>query len=71
MTKCERVGDLVKSIPWLVPFEIARVLFIAVRAPGALRGYTSALPALPTAFRHRRTIQRTAKKRQAQRGTPS
>ncbi len=71
MTKCERVWDLVKSIPWLVPFEIARVLFIAVRAPGALRGYTGALPALPIALRHRRTIQRTSKERQAQRGTPS
>jgi len=63
MAKCERLIDLLKALPWLVPFEIARFLFLIVRAPGALGGYVRVVPALPTALRHRRLIQTIARQR--------
>jgi GT2 family glycosyltransferase len=65
MTKCERAIDLVKGLPWLLPFEAARLLFLVVRAPGALRGYLGAASMLPTALRNRRVIQATAAQRQS------
>lgn len=64
MAKCEKAFDLLKALPWLLPFEAARLLFLTIKAPGALRGYLGAASMLPTAFRHRREIQTTAAQRQ-------
>jgi len=63
MAKCERVLDLVKALPWLLPFEAARILFLTIRAPGALRGYLRAASAMPTAIHHRKEIQMIARER--------
>jgi len=57
MAKCERFRDLLGALPWLVPFELARPLFLAWNAPGALRGYALAARGLPEALRQRRVIQ--------------
>jgi hypothetical protein len=57
MVKCERVRDLLGSLPWLLPFELARPFFLAWNAPGALRGYALAAQGLPEALRQRRVIQ--------------
>lgn len=57
MAKCERVSDLLRSLPWLVLFELARPFFLAWNAPGALRGYVLAARGLPEALRQRRVIQ--------------
>jgi GT2 family glycosyltransferase len=56
MAKCERWRDLVRDLPWLVGFEIVRAAYLAVRAPGALRGYPGVLRGLPAALRDRRTL---------------
>ncbi len=61
MVKCERGLNLVKSLPWLIPFELARLVFLTVRAPRALAAYPQALAALPAALRARRQIQRRSR----------
>ncbi len=60
MVKCERFRDLLVAVPWLLPFELARLVFLLIRAPGALRGYLQAAAALPAALRHRRLIRGSA-----------
>ncbi len=62
MVKCERLRDVVAAVPWLLPFELARLPFLLVRAPGALRGYRQAAAALPAALRQRRLIRRGARR---------
>jgi len=56
MAKCERLRDLLRDLPWLLAFELARLVFLTVKAPGALRGYTGAASGLRAALRDRRTI---------------
>jgi GT2 family glycosyltransferase len=60
MAKNERAGDVLRDLPWLVAFETARVGYLALRAPGALRGYLDAASGLGAALRDRREMQRTA-----------
>lgn len=60
IAKCERVGALLVSLPWLLPFELARAAYLAFRAPAALRGYAQAAIALPAALRARKRILRSA-----------
>lgn len=67
VAKCERTADLVRGLPRLVPFEIARLVYLAVKAPGALRGYLRTVPALPTALRHRKVIQKRAAQQRTER----
>ncbi|MCP4656192.1 MAG: glycosyltransferase family 2 protein [bacterium] len=62
MVKCERLRDVVTAAPRLLPFEIARLAFLLVRAPGALRGYRQAAAALPAALRQRRLIRSGARR---------
>lgn len=71
LAKCERTADFVKGLPRLVPFEIARLLYLTVKAPGALGGYFRTVPALPNAFRHRKLIQQRAARQRAERSTRS
>jgi N-acetylglucosaminyl-diphospho-decaprenol L-rhamnosyltransferase len=56
MVKGERVGDLVRSLPWLVPFELARLAYLALRAPRTLRAYRQTIAKLPDAFKARRRL---------------
>ncbi len=63
MAKCEPLGALLSGLPWLLPFELARVGFLLLRAPGALAGYPRVLPALPRALRDRRHIRAAARQR--------
>lgn len=56
MAKCERVRDVLRDLPALVVFEVARIGFLAVKSPGALRGYLGALAALPAMVRARRDV---------------
>ena len=58
MAKCDHVGDLVRSLPWLVPFELVRLAYLSVRAPGTLRAYGQAIALLPAALRARRRLGR-------------
>ncbi|HVT16740.1 MAG TPA: glycosyltransferase family 2 protein [Thermoanaerobaculia bacterium] len=60
LVKCERLGDCATALPGMILFELARVAYLALRAPGALRGYAQALAALPAALRDRRRILSTA-----------
>ncbi len=62
VAKCERLRDLLVAMPWLVPFELARLAFLVLRAPAALRGYPQAVAALPRALRARKHVQNNAKK---------
>jgi GT2 family glycosyltransferase len=60
MAKCETVKEVIRDLPWLVPFEIGRLLFLAVRSPRALAGYAQAARALPAVLRERRSRRRDA-----------
>ncbi|HEY3350242.1 MAG TPA: glycosyltransferase family 2 protein [Thermoanaerobaculia bacterium] len=66
LAKCESVGPLLRDLPWILPFEIARPLFLAARAPGGLRGYGRAAAALPGALRERRRIREAIRRRRSQ-----
>ncbi len=63
LAKCESLGALLRDLPWIFPFELARPLFLAVRAPGGLRGYARAAAALPGALRERRKIREAIRRR--------
>jgi GT2 family glycosyltransferase len=63
LAKCESFGALLRDLPWILPFEIARPLFLAFRAPGGLRGYGRAVAALPGALRERRRIRQAIRRR--------
>jgi GT2 family glycosyltransferase len=56
MAKTDPVLEVVRCLPWLVPFEIARFGYLLLTAPGALRGYGQAIAALPRALRVRRRV---------------
>jgi hypothetical protein len=47
----------VRDLPLLASFELARAARLAVRAPGALRGYVDAVRALPWAIRARPAVR--------------
>jgi GT2 family glycosyltransferase len=57
IAKCERLRDLLAAAPLLLAFELARIGFLAVRAPRVLPAYAEALRLLPAALRDRRRIQ--------------
>jgi GT2 family glycosyltransferase len=69
MAKCEPAGALLRGLPWLVPFELARTGFLLLRAPGALAGYPRALAALPRALRDRKIIRAAAMRRPGHRSS--
>jgi GT2 family glycosyltransferase len=56
MARCDRPGDFVRALPWLLPFELARVVYLAIKAPRVLRAYVEAAQALPAAFGARARI---------------
>lgn len=56
MIKCERAGDALLALPWLVPFELARAGYLAVAAPQLLGAYVEVLRGVRTAWRKRRAL---------------
>jgi GT2 family glycosyltransferase len=56
MARCDRPLDVVVALPWLVAFELARIAYLAWRAPAVLKAYREAFDHLGDALRARRTI---------------
>ncbi len=61
LLKCERATDLLAALPRLLPYELARLAYVALRAPGSLPGYVDALRLAPAFWRSRRLLQRRAR----------
>ncbi len=57
MAKCEPAPALLRDLPALLAFELARIAYLAVRSPGALRGYAGAMAGLGRALRDRRVVR--------------
>jgi GT2 family glycosyltransferase len=57
IVKCERARHALVALPLYVAFEIARIGYLTVRAPAALRGYIEFLSVLPEALAARRHVQ--------------
>jgi GT2 family glycosyltransferase len=58
MARCDRPRDFARALPWLLPFEIARIAYLALRAPNVLGAYTEAARAIGPALRDRAAIHR-------------
>lgn len=56
LLKCERGRDAVAALPWLLPYELARLVYVAIRAPRALLGYVDAARLAPSIWRSRRLV---------------
>jgi GT2 family glycosyltransferase len=56
MARCDRPGDVLRALPWLLPFELLRVAYLTLKAPRVLRAYVEAAQALPGAFGARARI---------------
>ena len=56
MARCDRKRDMVRALPWLLPFEVARVGYLAVRAPGVLLAYVEAARELAAVLRTRPAV---------------
>lgn len=61
LLKCERGRDLVAALPRLVPYELARLAYVALRAPAALPAYLDALRLAPSFWRSRRALKGRAR----------
>jgi len=61
LLKCERGGDLLRALPWLLPYEIARLGYALVSARASLGGYLDALRLGPAFWRSRRRLQARAR----------
>jgi len=56
MARCDRPLDVAVALPWLVAFELARIAYLAWRAPAVLKAYREAFDLIGDALRARRTI---------------
>ncbi|HTP51292.1 MAG TPA: glycosyltransferase family 2 protein [Anaeromyxobacteraceae bacterium] len=56
MAKHERIADLLRDLPQLAAFELARIGYLSWKSPAALRGYGAAFAGLPAAVRARREL---------------
>lgn len=61
LLKCERGRDALTALPRLLPYEFARLCYVALRAPRLLPGYVDALRLAPSIWRSRRLIRRRAR----------
>lgn len=61
LLKCERGRDALAALPWLLPYELARLGYLAIRAPRSLHGYLDALRLAPSIWRSRRLLQERAR----------
>jgi GT2 family glycosyltransferase len=60
MLRCDSAPGVVVALPWLLPFEVARMLYLLIRAPKVLRAYSEVVDELGPAWRARRVIHRRA-----------
>jgi GT2 family glycosyltransferase len=60
MTRCDSAAGMLLALPWLLPFELARVLYLLIRAPKVLKAYGELVHELGPAWRARRVIHRRA-----------
>lgn len=56
MARCERASDFILALPWLLPFELARVAYLTLRARPLLAAYVEAARELRGALAARQTI---------------
>lgn len=56
MARCDRRRDVAGALLWLVPFELARVGYLAVRSPRVLIAYVEALRHIGSVLRARARI---------------
>ena len=56
MMRCDSARAVLLGLPWLLPFELARVLYLALRAPKVLKAYVDLIGELGPAWRARRAI---------------
>jgi GT2 family glycosyltransferase len=61
LLKCERGRDALAALPRLLPYELARVAYVALRAPHALLGYLDALRLAPSFWRSRALLHGRAR----------
>jgi GT2 family glycosyltransferase len=61
LLKCERGRDALAALPRLVPYELARLVYVAIWAPAALLGYVDALRLAPSIWRSRRFVHGRAR----------
>ena len=61
LLKCERARDALVALPRLLPYELARLAYVALRAPGSLPAYADALRAAPAIWRSRRLVHGRAR----------
>lgn len=61
LLKCERGRDALAALPRLVPYELARLVYVAIWAPHALLGYLDALRLAPSIWRSRRFVHGRAR----------
>ncbi len=61
LLKCERGRDALAALPWLLPYEILRLFWVALRAPRVLLGYVDAIRLAPSFWRSRRTLRQNAR----------
>jgi GT2 family glycosyltransferase len=61
LLKCERARDALAALPRLLPYELARLGYVALRAPGSLRGYLDAARLAPEFLRSRRALYERAR----------
>lgn len=61
LLKCERARDALAALPRLVPYELARLAYVALRAPASLPAYLDALRAAPSILRSRRFVHGRAR----------
>jgi GT2 family glycosyltransferase len=56
MLRCDSRRAVLLALPWLLPFELARILFLLLTAPRVLGAYTDVAREIGPAMRARRTI---------------
>ena len=61
LLKCERLRDALAALPWLVPYEAARLVYVVLRAPRSLPGYADAVRLAPSFWRSRRIVEQRAR----------
>ncbi len=61
LVKCERAIDLLRALPFWLPYEAGRLAYVLLRAPASLPGYLDALRLLPSVWRSRRWIHARAR----------
>ncbi len=59
--KCERARDALAALPRVLPYELARLCYAALRAPRSLPGYIDAFRLAPSIWRSRRRLWQRAR----------